>query len=74
MEQKLNEIKEDITEIKLDLKEHMYRTELNEQMLEEFKSKITPLEKAYIGIKWTMGTLIAVGTIAVMFVRIKGAL
>ena len=70
MQEKLEEIKETLFEIKLDLREHMRRTDINETMLKEQKKITEPMWKAYIGAKWSIAAIITIGTIVGMYMRI----
>lgn len=63
MEQKIDKILEEITDIKLDLKEHILRTEQNELMIKHLESRLYPINNAYSGIKWILGTLLGAATI-----------
>lgn len=62
-EQKLDKIVADIGEIKLDLREHMMRTEQNEQMIEKLNTMVSPLYRSYVGITWVICSLVGIATI-----------
>lgn len=63
MEKKIDEIRDHIVEIKLDLREHMKRTEYAEEKISILKQELTPVRKAYIGIKWSMGAIVLAGAV-----------
>lgn len=71
MEEKLDKIAEDIFEMKLDLREHMRRTEVNESQLNEYRRQLEPMWKAYIGAKWSVGAIVTVLTILSMWFKLK---
>lgn len=64
MEKKLEEILEHIYEIKLDLREHIRRTEQNEEMISQIKSELDPIKNHFVGIKWVIGTILTCGSLA----------
>jgi uncharacterized membrane-anchored protein YhcB (DUF1043 family) len=63
MDGKLEKIQEDVNEIKLDLREHMSRTAQNEVMIKTLNEQFTPIQRAYIGAKWSTAVLMGVATI-----------
>lgn len=74
MEQKIDEIREHIYEIKLDLREHIRRTDQNEEMIKLLKQEIEverqksePVRKAYIGAKWSIAALVTVASLLAAF-------
>lgn len=67
MEHHVIEIKEDLAEIKADLKEHMRRTSAAEE-------KLDPMWKAYTGIKWSLGAIVGLSVILGAIAKIKGFL
>ena len=76
MEKKIDEIRDHIYEIKLDLRDHIRRTEQNEEMikllkdeLDEEKKLSDPVRRAYIGAKWSISAIIVLATIAGVLVR-----
>lgn len=71
MEDKLDRILSEIVEIKLDLREHMLRTEQNEKLIAHLDTTITPISKAYTGIKWTATALIAAASIVSAVYKFK---
>jgi hypothetical protein len=70
MEQKLDEIKEHIYEIKLDLREHMRRTEAAEELIKSQKTQLDPMWRAFIGAKWSLAALATVGSLYLMYSKI----
>ena len=70
MEKKLDEIKEHIYEIKLDLREHMARTEIAEKHLKLLENEFEPVRKAYNGAKWASGTIIILGAVVTSLVKL----
>jgi hypothetical protein len=71
MERKIDEIREHIYEIKIDLKEHMARTEQNEEMISLLRKEVNaekqltdPVKRAYIGAKWSISAIVVLSTIA----------
>jgi len=77
MEKKIDEIRDHIYEIKLDLKEHMKRTEQNEIMikllsdrLDDEEAETAPVKKAFHGAKWSIGALLLAGSLATMIMKI----
>lgn len=70
MEAELKEIKETLYEIKLSLNEHIRRTEIAEEGIKLLRVRLEPVEKAYVGIKWSIGLLIAAGGIAAALSRL----
>lgn len=78
MENKIDEIRENIYEIKLDLREHIRRTAQNEEMirllreeLNEEKDLNDPVRKAFIGAKWSMSAILFLCTLAAIFLKLK---
>lgn len=76
MEKKIDEIRDHIHEIKLDLREHMHRTEQNEEMINILKQELNeekklsdPVRRAYIGAKWSISAIVILATIAGAIVR-----
>lgn len=74
MEDKVDKVLEEIQEIKIDLKEHMHRTDQNETLIIMNQKAIEPIQKAYIGIKWSIGGIIGVGMLITALLKIKGVL
>ena len=74
MEHKIDDIKEAIVEIKLDLREHMARTRANEEIIQELRKQSDPMWKAYIGIKWSIGAIIMLAALLTSIAKIKGYL
>jgi len=74
MESKIDEIREHIHEIKLDLKEHMSRTRVNEESLDLLKGELRPISKAYVGIKWSISAIIVSGMLISAALKIQGVL
>lgn len=78
MENKIDEIREHIYEIKLDLREHIRRTAQNEEMIRLLRQEIAderelndPVRKAFIGAKWSMSAIIFVCTVVAIFLKLK---
>ena len=78
LENKIDEIKDHIYDIKMDLREHMRRTAQNEDMILMLKEEIKierdlndPVRKAYIGAKWSMSAVVFLCTVAVIFLKIN---
>jgi len=78
MENKIDEIREHIYEIKLDLREHMRRTSQNEEMirilkadLETERENLEPMKKAFIGAKWSISAVITICTILAVVLKFK---
>ena len=71
MEEKIDEIREHIYEIRSDLREHMRRTELNELQLNEYSQQMEPMWKAYVGAKWSVGAIITTLTILSLWFKLK---
>lgn len=67
MKEHIFQIKDDLAEIKADLKEHMRRTEAAEQ-------KLDPMWKAYVGVKWSFGAIIGLAALLTALAKIKGYL
>jgi hypothetical protein len=63
-DKKLDRILEEIGEIKLDLREHMLRTEQNEEMIEKLNTMVSPLYRSYVGITWVVCAAIGIATVA----------
>lgn len=74
MEDKVDKVLEEIVEIKIDLKEHMYRTELAEQRIEANTQDLLPVKKAFIGMKWSIGAVITLGAVLTALSKILGYL
>ena len=77
MENKIDEIREHIYEIKLDLREHIRRTDQNEEMIvllrkdiELEKLNLEPMKKAFIGAKWSLSAIITICTILVVVLKV----
>lgn len=78
MENKIDEIRESIYEIKLDLREHMRRTSQNEEMIrlirEELKEERElndPVRKAFIGAKWSMSAVVFICTVVAIIIKMR---
>jgi hypothetical protein len=78
MENKIEEIREHIYEIKLDLREHIRRTAQNEEMIRLLKAEIAaehqlndPVRRAFIGAKWSMSAVIFVCTVIAIFLKMR---
>lgn len=76
MENKIDEIREHIYEIKIDLRDHIRRTEQNEEMIKLLKDEIDeekklsdPVRRAYIGAKWSVSAVLVVATLAGMVAK-----
>ena len=69
MENKLEEMHEDIHEIKLDLREHMARTKLAEEHIQLLKKETDPVRKAYIGIKWSITAIITASAVFTALIK-----
>jgi hypothetical protein len=76
METKIDEIREHIYEIKLDLREHIRRTDQNEEMIKLLKVEIDqekkltdPVRKAYIGAKWSIAAVAFIAGMAATLSR-----
>ena len=65
MDDRLDKIVSDINDIKLDLREHMHRTNQNEAMIKELTETLHPMAVAYQGVKWTAGVLVGLATCAI---------
>lgn len=63
MNDKIDKICNDINEIKVDLREHMLRTEQNEVLIGKLESMVSPLYRSYVGITWVVCSLIGIATI-----------
>lgn len=77
MENKIEEIRDHIYEIKLDLREHIRRTAQNEEMIallrkdiELEKISIEPMKKAFIGAKWSISAIITICTILAVVLKL----
>lgn len=70
MENKLDEIRDHIYEIKLDLREHMARTAVAEENLKLLKHELEPIRKAYIGTKWAVATIISLGAVVAALAKL----
>lgn len=78
MENKIDEIREHIYEIKLDLREHIRRTAQNEEMIRLLREEIEkerelndPVRKAFIGAKWSMSAIIFICTVIAIFLKLR---
>lgn len=78
MEHKLDEIKDHIYEIKLDLREHIRRTAQNEEMIKLLREELNaerelndPVRKAFIGAKWSMSAILFCCTVLAIFLKTR---
>ncbi len=78
MENKIDEIREHIYEIKMDLREHMRRTSQNEEMIKLIREELReerelndPVRKAFIGAKWSMSAVVFVCTVIAIFLKLR---
>lgn len=68
----LIEIKIEQIEIKLDLKEHIRRTEIAEERLEQIESRVTPLLEKVKFTKWIFSGVCFVSSLVMAYLKYHG--
>jgi lipid II:glycine glycyltransferase (peptidoglycan interpeptide bridge formation enzyme) len=74
--ERLEKIDDKQESMNLDLKEHMYRTEQNEQMINAIKEELKPIKEHVDGLRYSgklvVGLAAAIGVIVGAITKVKG--
>jgi phosphoglycerate-specific signal transduction histidine kinase len=69
IDDKVDKMSESQIRVEDDLRYHIKRTDLLENRID---TELTPLHRAYIGVKWTVGLIIGAGAVVAALAKLKG--